>query len=1016
MSSVSCLAEGTKQLRLDSAYQSELYIQDGGTGYSCFATETCSPDQSLFIHITHAGEKVYIGFNDIFHPLVSFKIKLNGITVYSGTVNFLDGAPGYIRYYSQAVAGPDVLDPHGYHALTFSPPGAGDYSIEFILPSSGEIEMRLFDITVIDTTKTPWVPIDGRLWSKDWGFEIDNPFLGMMYILTTDSIVTSVNYNKMVGLNFDVTSTENGCYPLPHPWDNSCLSRHGNHHYAEYKIFINNPDTIEYPTGTLGTILGDTVNVTRGCDGTFTFKFVVNKKGTVKLNIEPNLTPGIQPEDLTINHAVLPGLNTIFWDGLNALGDPVPCGDSVEVTINYINGLTNLALYDVESNGKGFIIQPVRPAGLPVASYWNDSLLAYEGGQVQLTGCYYAPPDTGCHIWIESPNGGIGNDNTVNTWWYAASSLLDLGRFSVACVPHVPQGIIGPTTLCASSTATYMCDPSPIPGSDRLGYEWVLTDAGSGTILFDSLNIGASVKIHFSAYPPGQKRLKVRGRSDICGVGPFGPGTGGEGILINSMLTTRITNTLKSFSICSGDTTNISLQASLAGTTFSYTANASTPTTTGYSSGVQNPIKQALVNSGTNEDTVFYHVVPWLDPCPGDTTIFMVVVNPSGTLNFLIAASANPVCMGTVDTFSVTSLIGGPTASYQWRVNGIATGSDAPVFFYAPVNGDKVQCSIVSSDFCTPGKIANSQEIIINVLPLVPVGVSITPSINPVCQGDPVTLSAGPSNGGPSPVYQWQVNGAGAGTDTSFYTYVPRNGDQVICVLTSDLQCVLNIKASDTMQIMVKETLQVIDTTLCWGTPYYAQGAWQTTGGTYHDTLASPLSCIRFIETNLSYKPPIAIDLGNDTTLCGNIIKLSAYIPGGSYLWQDGSTDSIYVVTLPGEYRVLVGWDGCFHSDSINIGECPVSIWFPNAFTPNGDGLNDTFHPVGTGIEKFSMQIFNRWGEMVFETSVPEPGWDGTYKGALCPEGTYVFKASFESSGGEVKHVTGTITLLRGAR
>ena len=385
-------------------------------------------------------------------------------------------------------------------------------------------------------------------------------------------------------------------------------------------------------------------------------------------------------------------------------------------------------------------------------------------------------------------------------------------------------------------------------------------------------------------------------------------------------------------------------------------------------------------------------------------------------MNFIIAASANPICTGTADTFSVTTLIGGPSAIYQWHVNGIAAGSNMPVFIYTPANGDTVQCTITSADFCTPGNIAGSQNIIVNLLPYVPVGVSIVPPANPVCLGDPVTLSAIPSNGGALPDYQWLVNGAGAGTDTSVYTFVPGNGDQVICILTSNCQCVINAEASDTIIINVKDTLRVIDTTVCYGTPYFAQGSWQTTGGIYHDTLSAPVDCIRMIETHLSYKPSIPVDLGKDTILCGNIIKLNAYIPGGTCLWQDGSPDSIYIVTLPGEYRVLVKYDGCVKSDSISVGECPVSIWFPNTFTPNGDGLNDTFHPVVTGIEKFSMQIFNRWGTMVFETTSPDPGWDGNFKGTPCPEGMFVFTASFEINGGERKQATGTIILQRGAR
>ena len=222
-----------------------------------------------------------------------------------------------------------------------------------------------------------------------------------------------------------------------------------------------------------------------------------------------------------------------------------------------------------------------------------------------------------------------------------------------------------------------------------------------------------------------------------------------------------------------------------------------------------------------------------------------------------------------------------------------------------------------------------------------------------------------------------------------------------------------NPDTSNVITMVVNPDHKVIDTTLCYGIPYFAQGAWQTTGGIYYDTLANPVSCIRFIETHLSYKPYIPVDLGNDTILCGNMITLSAHVPGATYVWQDGSKDSIFVVTLPGEYSVLVGYDGCVNSDSIKIGECSVLIWFPNAFTPDGDGLNDTFHPIGKGFETFSMQIFNRWGTMVFETSSPETGWDGTYKGSFCPEDTYVFKAFFEISAGKVRQVAGTITLQR---
>ncbi|MEI6684474.1 MAG: T9SS type B sorting domain-containing protein [Bacteroidota bacterium] len=1005
-----CLAEGTKQLKPDSTLPCNLWAQNG-PGWSCFGTEICDDDHSLFVHIRHAGEKVFMGFLAPNMASLNFKIKLNGVVITTKTILASYGSPGYIQYYSQAVAGPGIMDPHGYPAVTFTPPGPGDYRFDFIVNAPSSIHLALFDITVADTTKLPLTPINGRLWSKDWSFEAYNPFLGTMYILTSDSIVTSVNFNRLEGYLFDVTSTRNGCFPSPAPWSTSCLSLPGNFHYPEYKIFLNNPDSIEYPTGTLGVILGDTVKVSRSCNGTFNFTFAVNKSGIVKLNIEPNLAPGIQGEDLTLNYNVQPGINTILWDGKNGWGNPVPCGDSVQVTINYVNGLTNLALYDVENHPKGFIIQSVRPAGPPITSYWNDTLLAALGGLAQLTGCNYTLPDIGCHSWIGDAFSGLGNNNTVNTWWYASSSLLNLGRFSIACVPHTPQDITGPTSFCASAIATYTTVPDPVPGTDRLGYEWVLTDVGTGAVLFDSVNIGPSVKIHFSQFPPGPKRLKVRGRSSKCGLGPFGPGTAGEGILISPELTTQINNTNKEFTMCSGGTTSIALTASLTGTTYSYTASASSSSTTGYAPGNQNPISQILVNSGNMSDTVFYHVVPYLAPCPGDTETFAVVVNPLGLMNFIISASANPLCTGLADTFSVATLIGGPLASYQWHVNGMSTGPDAPVFIYTPVNGDTVQCIITSSEFCTAGKVAYSQKIIVNLLPLLPVTVSITPSADPVCKGDPVTFSATPSNGGTLPSYQWSLNGVAAGTDTSHYTFVPRQGDKVICILTSNRACVMNTVASDTLLIALKDTLRVTDTTLCYGIPWYAQGAWQTTGGIYHDILPVPVDCIRFIETNLKYKPRIPVDLGKDTTVCGSVLTLHAYVNGGNYQWQDGSVDSVFLVTGPGEYKVIVSYDGCSQRDSINIGECPVKLWFPNSFTPNGDGHNDTYRPVGKGVEKFSMSIYNRWGELIFETNSLEPGWDGTFKGTPCAEDTYIFIATYSGSAGKTIQEHGTIIL-----
>lgn len=87
-------------------------------------------------------------------------------------------------------------------------------------------------------------------------------------------------------------------------------------------------------------------------------------------------------------------------------------------------------------------------------------------------------------------------------------------------------------------------------------------------------------------------------------------------------------------------------------------------------------------------------------------------------------------------------------------------------------------------------------------------------------------------------------------------------------------------------------------------------------------------------------------------------------------------------------------------------------IYVPNSFTPNGDGLNDTFGVAGEAIQTFSMQIYNRWGDKIFESKNVSQQWDGTFKGAKVPEGAYVYKIYASSITGKKAQKEGTITLV----
>jgi gliding motility-associated-like protein len=89
------------------------------------------------------------------------------------------------------------------------------------------------------------------------------------------------------------------------------------------------------------------------------------------------------------------------------------------------------------------------------------------------------------------------------------------------------------------------------------------------------------------------------------------------------------------------------------------------------------------------------------------------------------------------------------------------------------------------------------------------------------------------------------------------------------------------------------------------------------------------------------------------------------------------------------------------------------NLFYPTAFTPNGDNLNDIFNVFGQYIVTFEMDIFNRWGELVYTTSELEQGWDGYYKGNLMPEGTYTFIAEITDRAGRTIKKSGSVLLLK---
>ena len=163
--------------------------------------------------------------------------------------------------------------------------------------------------------------------------------------------------------------------------------------------------------------------------------------------------------------------------------------------------------------------------------------------------------------------------------------------------------------------------------------------------------------------------------------------------------------------------------------------------------------------------------------------------------------------------------------------------------------------------------------------------------------------------------------------------------------------------------------------------------------------------------------------LGADTLLCDGD---TLYLNGGSNgTWQDGTTASSYTVTAAGTYwvelinncgktsdSIVVTYQDCSH-DTIVPAPISTDIFVPNAFSPNGDGQNDKFFVRGHGIKNFTITVYDRWGEQVFQTSSQASGWDGKNSQGEFSQGVFVYHLTAVFVNGNSHSQKGTVSILK---
>ena len=104
--------------------------------------------------------------------------------------------------------------------------------------------------------------------------------------------------------------------------------------------------------------------------------------------------------------------------------------------------------------------------------------------------------------------------------------------------------------------------------------------------------------------------------------------------------------------------------------------------------------------------------------------------------------------------------------------------------------------------------------------------------------------------------------------------------------------------------------------------------------------------------------------------------------------------------------------NGCENVDTVTV-FLDGTLYVPNAFSPNGDGINDYFIVMGKEIVKFKLRIFDRWGLQIFSSDNINYAWDGKYHGDLVQIDTYVWKIVYEDSWGRLGSLTGHVNVIR---
>lgn len=370
----------------------------------------------------------------------------------------------------------------------------------------------------------------------------------------------------------------------------------------------------------------------------------------------------------------------------------------------------------------------------------------------------------------------------------------------------------------------------------------------------------------------------------------------------------------------------------------------------------------------------------------------------------------------TVCTLSPYELYASPGFNtYNWIAPDLSKsqGASATVI---PQNSQTVIVNALTVDGCAAGDTLNLQTIAV-----IPIHLGNDTSF---CAGGAVVLSTGPGY----EKYDWstgshnqEITAQTAGTywvkATDYNGCIARDSlviNAVFPLPTVNLGKDFDICAGSTVQLSAGNFPSYLWADGSNGSKYNV-----TSTGTYWVEVKDQHNCVNrdTVLVKNKLQPPSKFLPAVDSLCQYESVEVGADRDFVTYRWSTGSSLPTITVSDAGNYSLTVTDDqGCSGTETIIVVEknCMSGLFIPSAFTPNKDKLNDVFKAKAFGIVvSFRMEIYNRFGEIIFITTDPKKGWDGTHNGIELPSGVFAWQCSCTFEGSTPLYRKGTVTLIR---